>query len=102
MEMKTTTWRKKLPYVFLIIIGLSLFFVVLRTLGGETEKGIKVSNIRPIHYPKIFLFGDSLTQQGARENGFVALLTQSCERKCDVMNRGLLLILLIIFFLKKN
>lgn len=40
-------------------------------------------------WKKIVIFGDSLTQRGSQQNGWVNLLSNSMIRKCDVINRGL-------------
>ncbi|XP_027044424.1 isoamyl acetate-hydrolyzing esterase 1 homolog [Pocillopora damicornis] len=39
-------------------------------------------------FPKLVLFGDSLTQQSFSEGGWGATLADYYQRKCDVLNRG--------------
>ncbi|XP_052805889.1 isoamyl acetate-hydrolyzing esterase 1 homolog isoform X2 [Mya arenaria] len=40
-------------------------------------------------WPKVFLFGDSLTQYGNSSDGcWAALIADFLQRKCDVVNRG--------------
>ena len=45
-------------------------------------------SVRRRIWPRVVLIGDSLTQQGGRAGGWVALLAEALERKCDVINRG--------------
>jgi len=40
------------------------------------------------HWPKVVLFGDSLTQTSFGENGWGALIADKLQRKCDVLSRG--------------
>ncbi|KAM5163306.1 isoamyl acetate-hydrolyzing esterase 1 homolog isoform 2-T3 [Mantella aurantiaca] len=42
-----------------------------------------------ISWPRIFLFGDSITQFAFEANGWGATLANKLVRKCDVLNRGL-------------
>ncbi|PFX28179.1 Isoamyl acetate-hydrolyzing esterase 1-like [Stylophora pistillata] len=39
-------------------------------------------------FPKLVLFGDSLTQESFSEGGWGATLADHYQRKCDVVNRG--------------
>lgn len=43
---------------------------------------------RPFFYPKIILFGDSLTQLSFAPHGVGSLLSEAYARKADVLNRG--------------
>ncbi|XP_009463738.1 PREDICTED: isoamyl acetate-hydrolyzing esterase 1 homolog [Nipponia nippon] len=40
-------------------------------------------------WPRVILFGDSITQFSFQENGWGASLAERLVRKCDVVNRGL-------------
>ncbi|XP_044147845.1 isoamyl acetate-hydrolyzing esterase 1 homolog [Bufo gargarizans] len=42
-----------------------------------------------ISYPRVLLFGDSITQFAFETNGWGATLANKLVRKCDVLNRGL-------------
>ena len=44
----------------------------------------------PLQWPKLLVLGDSLTQRAFAPNGnnWMALLADSLQRKCDVLNRG--------------
>ncbi|KAM6913042.1 isoamyl acetate-hydrolyzing esterase 1 homolog [Xenentodon cancila] len=48
-----------------------------------------MSNFTPILWPKVILFGDSITQFSFQANGWGAEMTNKLQRKCDVVNRGL-------------
>ncbi|KAJ7361793.1 isoamyl acetate-hydrolyzing esterase [Desmophyllum pertusum] len=39
-------------------------------------------------FPKIVLFGDSITQESFSEGGWGAAIADHYQRKCDVLNRG--------------
>uniref|UniRef100_A0A1A8FAZ4 Isoamyl acetate-hydrolyzing esterase 1 homolog n=2 Tax=Nothobranchius korthausae TaxID=1143690 RepID=A0A1A8FAZ4_9TELE len=43
----------------------------------------------PIIWPKVVLFGDSITQFSFQPNGWGADIANKLARKCDVVNRGL-------------
>ncbi|KAG8542488.1 hypothetical protein GDO81_026627 [Engystomops pustulosus] len=45
--------------------------------------------VRMISWPRILLFGDSITQFAFEANGWGAALADKLVRKCDVLNRGL-------------
>lgn len=46
-------------------------------------------HVRKVVYPRIFLFGDSLTQRSFSEEGFWgSLVAEAFERRCDVVVRG--------------
>eukprot|EP00795_Rhopilema_esculentum_P016604 gene16604-8031_t len=40
------------------------------------------------YFPKVLLFGDSLTQRGFHDGGWAIKLMEYFERKCDFLNRG--------------
>ncbi|XP_020774957.1 isoamyl acetate-hydrolyzing esterase 1 homolog [Boleophthalmus pectinirostris] len=46
-------------------------------------------NCRAVVWPKIILFGDSITQFSFQPNGWGAEIANKLARKCDVVNRGL-------------
>lgn len=48
-----------------------------------------MSKCRAIVWPKIILFGDSITQFSFQPNGWGADIANKVARKCDVLNRGL-------------
>ena len=39
-------------------------------------------------WPRVVVIGDSITEQGSRNGGWVTLLAEALTRKCDVINRG--------------
>ncbi|XP_072173794.1 isoamyl acetate-hydrolyzing esterase 1 homolog isoform X2 [Diadema setosum] len=41
-----------------------------------------------VHWPKILLFGDSITQLSFEPGGWGASIANQVQRKCDVVNRG--------------
>ncbi|NWR76407.1 IAH1 esterase, partial [Centropus unirufus] len=43
---------------------------------------------RGLRWPRLLLFGDSITQFSFQENGWGAFLAERLVRKCDVVNRG--------------
>lgn len=46
-------------------------------------------HVRKVVYPRIFLFGDSLTQRSFSEEGcWGSLVAEAFERRCDVVVRG--------------
>ncbi|NXU61508.1 IAH1 esterase, partial [Horornis vulcanius] len=44
---------------------------------------------RLLRWPRVLLFGDSITEYSFQENGWGAYLAERLVRKCDVVNRGL-------------
>ncbi|KAM8736378.1 isoamyl acetate-hydrolyzing esterase 1 homolog isoform 1-T1 [Acanthopagrus schlegelii] len=48
-----------------------------------------MSNLKTVIWPKVILFGDSITQFSFQANGWGAELAHKLARKCDVVNRGL-------------
>ncbi|NXS98918.1 IAH1 esterase, partial [Jacana jacana] len=44
---------------------------------------------RPLLWPRVVLFGDSITEYAFQENGWGTSLAERLVRKCDVVNRGL-------------
>uniref|UniRef100_A0A3P9KNZ2 Isoamyl acetate-hydrolyzing esterase 1 homolog n=1 Tax=Oryzias latipes TaxID=8090 RepID=A0A3P9KNZ2_ORYLA len=48
-----------------------------------------MSKTVPVIWPKVFLFGDSITQFSFQANGWGAEIANKLARKCDVINRGL-------------
>ncbi|XP_074751759.1 isoamyl acetate-hydrolyzing esterase 1 homolog [Athene noctua] len=44
---------------------------------------------RLLRWPRVVLFGDSITEFSFQENGWGAALAERLVRKCDVVNRGL-------------
>uniref|UniRef100_A0A8C8DUW7 Isoamyl acetate-hydrolyzing esterase 1 homolog n=1 Tax=Oryzias sinensis TaxID=183150 RepID=A0A8C8DUW7_9TELE len=48
-----------------------------------------MSKTVPVIWPKVFLFGDSITQFSFQANGWGAEIANKLARKCDVVNRGL-------------
>ncbi|NWU89871.1 IAH1 esterase, partial [Upupa epops] len=44
---------------------------------------------RLLAWPRVLLFGDSITEYSFRENGWGTFLAERLVRKCDVVNRGL-------------
>lgn len=48
-----------------------------------------MSNFTPIVWPKVILFGDSITQFSFQSHGWGAEIANKLARKCDVVNRGL-------------
>ncbi|XP_008306647.1 isoamyl acetate-hydrolyzing esterase 1 homolog [Cynoglossus semilaevis] len=48
-----------------------------------------MSKIKSVIWPKVILFGDSITQFSFQANGWGAELANKLARKCDVVNRGL-------------
>ncbi|KAF6721867.1 Isoamyl acetate-hydrolyzing esterase 1-like [Oryzias melastigma] len=48
-----------------------------------------MSKFVPVIWPKVILFGDSITQFSFQANGWGAEIANKLARKCDVVNRGL-------------
>lgn len=48
-----------------------------------------MSKFNTIVWPKVILFGDSITQVSFQPNGWGAEIANKLARKCDVVNRGL-------------
>uniref|UniRef100_A0A3Q2P2Z6 Isoamyl acetate-hydrolyzing esterase 1 homolog n=1 Tax=Fundulus heteroclitus TaxID=8078 RepID=A0A3Q2P2Z6_FUNHE len=48
-----------------------------------------MSKFGPVIWPKVILFGDSITQFSFQPNGWGAETANKLARKCDVVNRGL-------------
>ncbi|XP_068436328.1 isoamyl acetate-hydrolyzing esterase 1 homolog isoform X2 [Clinocottus analis] len=48
-----------------------------------------MSTFKRVIWPKVILFGDSITQFSFQANGWGAELSNKLARKCDVVNRGL-------------
>ncbi|XP_034431922.1 isoamyl acetate-hydrolyzing esterase 1 homolog [Hippoglossus hippoglossus] len=48
-----------------------------------------MSKLKTIVWPKVILFGDSITQFSFQPNGWGADIANRLARKCDVVNRGL-------------
>ncbi|XP_061599033.1 isoamyl acetate-hydrolyzing esterase 1 homolog [Cololabis saira] len=48
-----------------------------------------MSKYTPILWPKVILFGDSITQFSFQGSGWGAEIADKLQRKCDVVNRGL-------------
>ncbi|RVE57267.1 hypothetical protein OJAV_G00214550 [Oryzias javanicus] len=48
-----------------------------------------MSKFAPVIWPKVTLFGDSITQFSFQANGWGAEIANKLARKCDVVNRGL-------------
>nr|XP_019940425.1 PREDICTED: isoamyl acetate-hydrolyzing esterase 1 homolog [Paralichthys olivaceus] len=48
-----------------------------------------MSKLKTIIWPKVILFGDSITQFSFQPNGWGADIANKLARKCDVVNRGL-------------
>lgn len=48
-----------------------------------------MSKCRAVVWPKVILFGDSITQLSFQPNGWGAEIANKLARKCDVLNRGL-------------
>lgn len=48
-----------------------------------------MSKCRAVVWPKVILFGDSITQFSFQPNGWGAEIANKLARKCDVLNRGL-------------
>ncbi|XP_002197827.5 isoamyl acetate-hydrolyzing esterase 1 homolog [Taeniopygia guttata] len=44
---------------------------------------------RLLRWPRVLLFGDSITEYSFQENGWGAYLAERLVRKCDVVNRGI-------------
>ncbi|NXS09868.1 IAH1 esterase, partial [Neodrepanis coruscans] len=44
---------------------------------------------RILSWPRVLLFGDSITEYSFQENGWGAYLAERLVRKCDVVNRGI-------------
>ncbi|XP_064506569.1 isoamyl acetate-hydrolyzing esterase 1 homolog isoform X1 [Pseudopipra pipra] len=44
---------------------------------------------RLLRWPRVLLFGDSITEYSFQENGWGAYLADRLVRKCDVVNRGI-------------
>ncbi|XP_064472215.1 isoamyl acetate-hydrolyzing esterase 1 homolog [Ornithodoros turicata] len=62
------------------IRGFGQFCEIMTDTSEDTSK---------VQWPRIFLFGDSLTQHAFLEDGcWGALLAASFERKCDIVSRG--------------
>ncbi|KAM9355713.1 isoamyl acetate-hydrolyzing esterase 1 homolog [Pholidichthys leucotaenia] len=47
-----------------------------------------MSEFTAVIWPKVILFGDSITQLSFQANGFGAEIANKLARKCDVLNRG--------------
>jgi hypothetical protein len=57
----------------------------------ESQEGFfsKIFGPRPcLDWPRLILFGDSLTQYSFSEGGWGAMLAHKLQRRCDVINRG--------------
>ncbi|KAJ7414444.1 isoamyl acetate-hydrolyzing esterase 1 [Willisornis vidua] len=52
-------------------------------LAGPGTRG------RALRWPRVLLFGDSITEYSFQENGWGANLADRLVRKCDVLNRGI-------------
>lgn len=48
-----------------------------------------MSKFSPVFWPKVILFGDSITQSSFQTSGWGAEIAHKLARKCDVVNRGL-------------
>ncbi|XP_061551803.1 isoamyl acetate-hydrolyzing esterase 1 homolog [Phycodurus eques] len=48
-----------------------------------------MSKCRTLIWPKVILFGDSITQSSFQNNGWGSVIADKLARKCDVVNRGL-------------
>ncbi|KAL6105593.1 iah1 [Pungitius sinensis] len=48
-----------------------------------------MSTVKTVMWPKVILFGDSITQFSFQTNGWGAEIAHKLARKCDVVNRGL-------------
>nr|XP_057946494.1 isoamyl acetate-hydrolyzing esterase 1 homolog isoform X2 [Doryrhamphus excisus] len=48
-----------------------------------------MSKIKTLIWPKVILFGDSITQLSFQVNGWGSGIADKLARKCDVVNRGL-------------
>ncbi|XP_029972769.1 isoamyl acetate-hydrolyzing esterase 1 homolog [Salarias fasciatus] len=48
-----------------------------------------MSKLTPVVWPKVILFGDSITQYSFQPHGWGAEIANKLARKCDVVNRGL-------------
>ncbi|XP_042306718.1 isoamyl acetate-hydrolyzing esterase 1 homolog [Sceloporus undulatus] len=58
-------------------------------MAAAPSEAVAGSYARRLFWPRILLFGDSITEFSFQENGWGALLAQRLARKCDVLNRGL-------------
>jgi len=83
--------RRLLPLGFILVILFCLVQIVLRPAGGwfssdSSSTGCDHDDL----YPKIVLFGDSLTAWMLRPetNVFHSSLVSLCDRRCDVVIRG--------------
>ncbi|KAM6917181.1 isoamyl acetate-hydrolyzing esterase 1 homolog [Lycodopsis pacificus] len=50
---------------------------------------VVMSKFKTVTWPKVILFGDSITQFSFQPNGWGAEIANKLARKCDVLNRGL-------------
>ncbi|XP_034015261.1 isoamyl acetate-hydrolyzing esterase 1 homolog [Thalassophryne amazonica] len=48
-----------------------------------------MSKLKTLIWPKVILFGDSITQYSFQPNGWGSDIANKLVRKCDVLNRGL-------------
>ncbi|XP_057716043.1 isoamyl acetate-hydrolyzing esterase 1 homolog isoform X2 [Corythoichthys intestinalis] len=48
-----------------------------------------MSKCKSLIWPKVILFGDSITQGSFQANGWGSAIADKLARKCDVLNRGL-------------
>lgn len=69
--------------------GLVLAGVILGCSGLQGNRTATVSIGQRVQYPRIYLFGDSLTQLGHSAQGcWGSIVANTFQRKCDVVLRG--------------
>jgi len=66
----------------LLLTVLNVFFTMTMEESSSSKRKFNT------HFPKVLLFGDSLTQKGFHDGGWCSKLVEDFERKCDFLNRG--------------
>ncbi|CAI9572942.1 unnamed protein product, partial [Staurois parvus] len=69
-------------------VGMELY---TRDSHDSLTSALQISTVQSamICWPRVVLFGDSITQFAFEANGWGATLADKLVRKCDVLNRGL-------------
>lgn len=73
----------------LLTCGVILASLYLASSSHQGNLTATFSNRQPVQYPRIYLFGDSLTQLGHSAQGcWGSIVANTFQRKCDVVLRG--------------
>lgn len=73
----------------LLTCGVVLASLILGSSAVQENGTATFSDRQPVQYPRIYLFGDSLTQLGHSPQGcWGSIVANTFQRKCDVLLRG--------------